>query len=92
MKKIILLTAILTAFMGIAFAQSISIDEGRIVAQNIIAERFPSICSNQGDYKIIDSYTETNDGIDVFYVYNFFILRCWVILKKVYFCALKKSK
>lgn len=70
MKKIILLTAILTAFMGIAFAQSISIDEGRIVAQNIIAERFPSICSNQGDYKIIDSYTETNDGIDVFYVYN----------------------
>jgi len=70
MKKIFLLTAIVTTFASMAFSQSISIDEGKMVAQNIITERFSAIGSNPSDYKIANSYAETYDGIDVFYVYN----------------------
>ena len=70
MKKIILLIAITTVSVCMAFAQNISIDEGKIVANNIIAERFPAIGTTPSDYKIASSYTETYDWIDVFYVYN----------------------
>ena len=70
MKKIILLVAIVIASMGMALPQNISIDEGKIVAQNIIAERFSAIGSNPSEYKFANIYTETYDGIDVFYVYN----------------------
>ena len=70
MKKNILLTAIATVSACMAFAQSISIDEGKTVANNIIAERFTGIASNTNDYKIASSYIETYDGIDAFYVYN----------------------
>ncbi|MBQ1655169.1 MAG: C10 family peptidase, partial [Bacteroidales bacterium] len=70
MKKIILLVAIAIASMEMAFSQNISINEGKTVAQNIITERFFAIGSNPSDYKFANFYTETYDGIDVFYVYN----------------------
>lgn len=70
MKKFILLAAIAIATVGMAFAQNISIDEGKTVAQNIITERFSAIGSNPNNYKISNSYVETYDGMVVFYVYN----------------------
>ena len=70
MKIFIWLTVTATVFINMSFAQDISIDEGKTVAQNIIKERFSAICSNPSDYKIDNSFTETYDGMDVFYVYN----------------------
>ena len=69
MKKLILLAAIAT-FICSAYAQNVSINEGKTIARNLIGERFATIGTNTDNYKIASSYTETYDGTDVFHVYN----------------------
>ena len=70
MKKFILLTAMATILASMAFAQNISLNEGKNVVKNLIEERFPAIGTNPSNYKIANSYTETYDGTEVFHVYN----------------------
>ena len=70
MKRFILLTAIATILAGTAFAQNITLDEGKNIAKNIISERFSAMGINPDNYKIANSYTENYDGTDVFHVYN----------------------
>ena len=70
MKRFILLTALATILASMAFAQNISLDEGKNIAKNIISERFAAMGINPNNYKVANSYTETYDGTDVFHVYN----------------------
>ena len=66
MKHLFLLTTLAITLASMTFAQNISLDEGKTIANNIISERL----ANPDNYKIADSYTEAFDGVAVFHVYN----------------------
>ncbi len=70
MRKVFLLTALATILINITFAQHVDINEGKNIAQNIIAERFQLLGQNPDNYKITNSYTETYNGVEVFHIYN----------------------
>ncbi len=70
MRRIFLTAALAIILTNIAFAQTVSIADGRTIANNIITERFQQLGQNPSDYKIINSYTEIFEGNEVFHVYN----------------------
>lgn len=70
MKKFFLILAISLLSLNMAFSQKISIDEGKTIVKNVIKERFDALGKDFRNYKISDSYVETFEGTEVFYVYN----------------------
>jgi len=70
MKRFLLLLTIAFITASTTFSQSISLDEGQTIAQNIIRERFVAMGVDASNYKIASFYTETYNGNDVFHVYN----------------------